>query len=400
MSNATRLLGGILLVAGTTIGAGMLALPVMTAFAGFYPSILLFSLCWLLMLATAFFFLDVNLAVKEGTNLVSMAQKTLGSFGKGISWIFYLLLLYSLNAAYISGSAPLFNDALQHLSGHSLPSWLAPLCLPVLFGGFVYLGTIGVDYINRLLMLGLIVSYFLLAGSVPAHLEVSLLQHTDWNALLIAIPVVITSFGYHIIIPSLSIYLKHDAKQLRWTIVIGSAIPLLVYILWQFLVIGTVPLDLLTEAWKNGDPSTKPLSSLLNQPLIKIGARFFSFFAIVTSFLGVSLGLSDFLRDGFKLKKNWKGRLISCLLVFVPPLIFVYTYQRGFYIALQYAGAFVAVLLGLLPVAMAWKLNKSFYKHPWGKAVLIFIGLLCIGIIVVDILAEIGALHVKFNRAS
>jgi tyrosine-specific transport protein len=388
----TRCLGGILLVAGTTIGAGMLALPVMTAFAGFYPSIVLFSLCWLLMLATAFFFLDVNLAVKEGTNLVSMAQKTLGIWGKGTSWIFYLLLLYSLTAAYIAGSASLFIDAIQYLTGYPLPNWLAPLCMPIIFGGFVYLGTLGVDYINRLLMIGLIVSFALLVSFVPAHMEVFLLQHTDWPALMVAIPIVITSFGYHIIIPSLSVYLQYNAKHLRWTILIGSILPLLVYILWQLLVLGAVPLDLLKQAWVQGDASTKPLAALLNNSWIKIGARFFTFFAIVTSFLGVSLGLSDFLRDGFKLKKNWKGRMIACALTFIPPLIFVYTYQRGFYIALQYAGAFVAVLLGILPVAMAWKLKKPFYNHVLGRALLIFIGLLCVGIIVVDILAESGAL--------
>ena len=40
--NLGRLLGGILLVAGTAIGAGMLALPVSTGLAGFYPSLFLF----------------------------------------------------------------------------------------------------------------------------------------------------------------------------------------------------------------------------------------------------------------------------------------------------------------------------------------------------------------------
>ena len=53
----SRYLGGILLVAGTTIGAGMLALPVSTAFMGFYPSLLIFAICWFFMLISAVFFL-------------------------------------------------------------------------------------------------------------------------------------------------------------------------------------------------------------------------------------------------------------------------------------------------------------------------------------------------------
>ena len=38
----TKIIGGTLLVAGTAIGAGMLALPVLTGMAGFVPSLFLF----------------------------------------------------------------------------------------------------------------------------------------------------------------------------------------------------------------------------------------------------------------------------------------------------------------------------------------------------------------------
>ena len=65
-------IGAVLLIAGTTIGAGMLALPVMTSFVGFLPSIVIFVVCWMFMLATAYFFLDVNFAVEGEVNLISM----------------------------------------------------------------------------------------------------------------------------------------------------------------------------------------------------------------------------------------------------------------------------------------------------------------------------------------
>lgn len=387
-------IGGIFLVAGTTIGAGMLALPVMTSFIGFGPSILIFLLCWLVMLATAYFFLDVNLAVEGEPNLISMAQKTLGGWGKGVSWIFYLLLLYSLTAAYISASAPLFVSAVKAISGYTLPTWLAPFCLPVIFGFFVYLGTLGVDLVNRLLMMGLCVSYIILVGFLPEHIEGHLLTHVDWNPLLIAFPVVITSFGYHIIIPSLTTYMNHDVKHLRWTLLLGSLLPLVIYILWQVLILGIVPIqgtNSLIEAWKEGSSATIPLTNIVKSKWIITGAHFFSFFAIVTSFLGVTLSLSDFLTDGFKIKKTWEGRLLACLLTFIPPLVFVFTYQRGFFIALEYAGAFVAVLLIFLPAMMAWKLKENrFYQSVKGKLLLSFVILFACFIIVVDILQQWG----------
>ncbi len=389
-------IGGVLLVAGTTIGAGMLALPVMSSFVGFLPSIAIFLLCWGVMLTTAFFFLDVNFAVEGEPNLISMVHRTLGGWGKALSWIVYLLLLYSLTAAYISASSPLFVAAIQYVTGYILPYWLGPFCLPLIFGFFVYLGTLGVDIINRLLMLGLCVSYLLLVGFLPEHVDGALLAHVDWSSASMVFPVVITSFGYHIIIPSLTTYMNHDKKKLRWILVVGSLLPLVIYLLWQVLILGIVPLNGengLVHAWKQGVSATQPLTQIVTNSWIKIGAHFFSFFAIVTSFLGVTLSLSDFLTDGFKIKKSWEGRLIACLLTFVPPLIFVFTYQRGFFVAIDYAGVFVAILLIFLPAMMAWTLKTPrFYSTFYGRTLLVFIILFAFFIVVVGMFVQLGFL--------
>ena len=389
-----RFVGGVLLIAGTTIGAGMLALPVITSFGGFFPSILIFLVCWLLMLCSAFFFLDVNLSVEGESNLISMVGKTLGNKGKVLSWILYLLLMYALVAAYISASAPLFEKALFALTGFTVPATLSRLCLPFVFGSFIYLGTRGVDYINRLLMFGLILSYLVLIGFVPAHIQYSLLEHIDFSASLVSIPIVLTAFGYHIVIPSLTTYLQHDVKLLRKTIIVGSIIPILIYIIWQVIVLGVVPQSYLSQAWIHGSIASDPLAAVLKNPFIGKSALFFSFFALVTSFLGVSLSLSDFLRDGLTLKKSWEGRLAAFSLTFIPPLVFVFSSERGFYLALQYAGIIVAILLGILPSIMAWKLKRNrFYQSIKGKVLLCFVILLCLFVIGLDVMEKQGALR-------
>lgn len=389
-------IGGVLLVAGTTIGAGMLALPVMTSFVGLFPSLVIFLLCWGVMLGTAYCFLDANFAAPGEPNLISMVEKTLGGWGKGLAWVVYLLLLYALTAAYISASSSLFMSAYHAITGHELPQWVAPFCLPMIFGFFVYLGTLGVDLINRLLMIGLCVSYLLLVGVLPEHIEGHFLTHIDWVPSLIVFPVVITSFGYHIIIPSLTTYMNHDKKKLRWILFIGSLVPLVIYVLWQVMILGIVPITgkiSLVHAWQHGQSATQPLTALVSNHWIKVGAHFFSFFAIVTSFLGVTLSLSDFLTDGFKIKKSWEGRLLACLLTFIPPLVFVLTYERGFIVALEYAGAFVAILLIFLPAMMAWTLKEPrFYQTLGGRIVLIFLILFAFFIVIVDVLEQWGTL--------
>lgn len=394
MLHTNRLIGGILLVSGTSIGAGMLALPVISSFAGFFPSFLLLFLSWLFLFTTSLLLLDVNLAFPGEVNLITMAGRTLGLFGKAVTWIAYLLLLYSLTAAYIAGCAPLFLKFFHYLTGYSAPSWVGPFPLLILFGLFVYLGTQAVDWVNRLLMFGLIFTYILLVAFLPPHIESTLLQHMDMKAMWIAVPVLITSYGFHIIIPTLTTYLNHDKKKLRLILFIGSLIPFIVYSLWEFLILGVVPLEgeqSLTSAYLNGETGAASLSYILQNSWISTLVSAFSFFAIITSFLGVSLSLSDFLTDGLHMKRYSLGREFACLLTFVPPLIFVLTYQRGFILALQFAGIFVAILLCILPALMAWKLPA--YRRFRTRALLIAVILLSFGVIVLDILEEAGTLR-------
>lgn len=395
MLHTNKFVGGTLLVAGTSIGGGMLLIPVMCSFAGFTPSLFLLGFVWFFMLVTAFLFLEVNLAIPGEINLVTMAETTLGKTGKVVSWVTYLLLLYSLLAAYIAGSKTIFADVSQYL-GFEVSDWVTPLPLLAIFGVFIYLGTRTVDYVNRLLMLGLIVTYFIIAFFLPSYVDYRLLAHVDVRALIVGVPLLFTSYGFHIIIPSLTNYMERDRKKLSLTLFVGSLIPLFIYILWQFLILGTVPLygEIgLAAAWLNGEASTQPLMQVIKSPVIATTSRFFAFFALITSFLGVSLSLASFLRDGLKIKKDSLGRLGSCLLTFIPPLFFVYFYEKGFMLALQYAAVFVVILLVIMPALMTWKLKeKSFWSTALGRLSLLFIILVGVLVILIDIAEELGYL--------
>src|ERR1700733_232103 len=101
--------GAILLISGCCIGAGMLGLPVLSALAGFVPSLCMFLLSWLFMTATALLLLEVNLQFKEEVNIVSMAEKTLGLPGKLAAWGCFLFLFYAIGVAYLAGSGDLIS---------------------------------------------------------------------------------------------------------------------------------------------------------------------------------------------------------------------------------------------------------------------------------------------------
>lgn len=392
MRKHSKLLGGILLVAGTTIGAGMLALPVSTGMAGFIPSLLLLVCYWVYMTFTALLLLEVNLWMKEGTNLISMAKMTLGRWGQALSWIVYLFLLYSLTTAYIAGSGPIVNDVIEASFGITLPEWAGSIPLLVIFGFFVYKGMRSVDHANRILMIGLVIAYAAMVIFLTPHVEKSLLRHIDWGYILVGVSVIATSYGFHIIIPSLTTYLDRDVIKLRRAILIGSAIPLIVYISWEFLALGIIPVHGehgIIEGYQKGSNGAHLLTAFLGHSAIAMIARFFSFFAIVTSFLGVSLSLSDFLADGLKIKKTRRGRTLLYLLTFVPPLIVTLVDPRAFLSALEYAGAFgVVLLLGLIPALMVWSgryvkqlSSNSTFQAPGGKIALLIVILLSLAVI-------------------
>ena len=114
---------------------------------------------------------------------------------------------------------------------------------------------------------------------------------------------------------------------------------------------------------------------------------------MVTAFLGVSLGLFDFLADGLKLKKAGPQGKYTLALTFLPPLIIV-LFQPGIYLqALSYAGVCCVVLLLLLPAAMAWRGRKVSVLAPGqgqlvpgGTASLLGISLIAVSLLVIALM--------------
>lgn len=387
--------GGILLVSGCCIGAGMLGLPVLSALAGFKPSFLMFLISWLFMVCTGLLLLEVNLWFKEDVNIVSMASRTLGFAGKAVAWGVFLFLFYCLMVAYVSASGALFSDFVHELTGATLSATIGSAICTLMLGVFLYFGTLASDHFNRVLMLGLVATYLILVAVGIGHVNLDLLEHHDWSMSPYVLPVMIVSFGFHNLVPSLTTYLNRDAKRLRTTIIAGSLIPLFVYLLWEFLILGLIPVDGaggFREALDKGEMATQTLKIISGIPLVVTIAQYFAFFAIITSFIGVALSFVDFLADGLRIKKSPSGKVLLCSLVLIPPLIFAAFYPQVFLMALNYAGGIGAVILfGILPAAMVW---AGRYHHqlsdkpfvPGGKTLLVLVVLFSCAIVALQLL--------------
>lgn len=389
-------LAGSLLVAGTSIGGGMLALPVLTSLAGFMPSVVIYFFCWLFMASTGLLFLEISQWMKGEANIVSMAEQTLGKPGKCFAWVIYLFLFYCLTVAYMVGCG----NIVVELSQHRIPDWFGPLLFVLLFAPLILISTAWASHLNIWLVAGLALSYFGFVFLGFYYVNPELLKHYDWSYSLKVLPIAFTSFAYQGIVPTLASYMHHDAKQIRKAILIGSFIPLIAYIIWEWLILGIVPLEGpngLKDALQKGQNAVQPLKYFIESGSIYWLGLAFAFFALVTSFLGVALGLRDFLADGLSIQKDMKGKILLALLVLLPPLLIAIIYPNIFLIALDYAGGFgCALLLGLLPVLMAWR-GRYFLNFPYSPQIpggKIFLSLL--GIFVsIELISEFRQLFMR-----
>lgn len=382
-------ISGILLVTGTCIGAGMLALPIVTGVAGFLPAILINLLCCLFMMATGLLFLEATLWMKDGSNVLSMAQHFLGPIGKIIGGFSFLFLYYCFEVSYSAGGSPLFAKIIHQYSGIKIQGMASYLLFGTFFGIIVFLGTRVMNRLNWLLMFGLFFSYVLLIGLGSTEVRSEFLQKTDWRLCLAAAPTLFGAYGYHNLLPTLSTYLKRNVSHLRLAIVFGTLIPFIIYSLWQWMIIGTLSLQEIQGADQRGEPITQTLQAVVGHPWLSLFGEFFGFFALVTSFLGVSLSMVDFLADGLKTSRQGWMRFVLCLAVFLPPALFAASNPTIFIEAIGIAGGFgEAILNGLFPIAMVWvgryrmKLSSD-YKLPGEKPlllVLVAITILIMGI--------------------
>ena len=358
--NKSKIFGSMLIIAGTTIGAGMLALPLAASGLGFGMASLVMLLIWSLMTYTALLMIEVHQHAPVDATLHTLANKLLGRKGQVVASFSMMFLFYALCSAYIAGGGEQIHSKLTNWFDWQLPIQAGAIIFTLLIGTVVAIGTRSVDMINRSLftlkLIALVVMLFLLLPHVSVENLVALPVHQ--GLVLASLPVIFTSFGFHGSIPSIVRYLGKDTKALRWIIVVGSSLPLMVYVLWMLASQGVLAQsDLMASQSLNGFIGS--LSRLLHNPMIASAVSVFADLALATSFLGVSLGLYDFIADLLKRSSTPSHRVQVGLVTFLPPLGFALFYPQGFITALGYAAFALVILAIFLPVAMVYAQRKQ-----------------------------------------
>ncbi|MGY5538041.1 aromatic amino acid transport family protein [Vibrio brasiliensis] len=384
--NKSKVLGSTLIIAGTTIGAGMLALPLASAGIGFTTSLIIMIALWALMAYTALLMIEVHQHADQDATLHTLANQFLGIKGKWVASFAMMFLFYALCAAYIAGGGAQFAQRIATFSGVEVSPTTSTVLFTLLVAAVVTIGTATVDKVNRVLFsIKIIAMVMVLTFLAPNVTESYLLSMPVEQGLVIAaIPVIFTSFGFHGSIPAIVNYLDGHTPSLRKAILVGSAIPLVIYVFWQVVTLGVVNQSQLLE--NQGLSSLiSTLATTVHRSNLAQTIGIFADLALLTSFLGVSLGLFEFLGDKINKSGNGGSRVLVGLVTFLPPMGFALFYPQGFIAALGYAAIALVVLAIFLPILMVKKARQQTstqsYQVLGGNVGLIVTS--CVGVVIV-----------------
>ena len=285
--------------------------------------------------------------------LREMAEKTLGQPGKVVTLI-YMLLSYCLLVAYLAKSS----DILDVFAGHTLPPAVSAgvLCASTA-ALFLVGGPPAADRMNQALTSALLLLFVFILGVGVTQNDVVhgiATSPASWSALSPAVPIIFLSLVYHDLVPLICSYLGGDRKMIRSALILGSLVPLVMFLSWEAVALSLVPSGLVVGVNSVGlntaanhiqeisllsSSSSPPPSSaaadfstvgmtMMNDALVSVSVPLmgdvagvpltvdplqvfirrsgpgvglavqgFSFLAVLTSFTGTVMGLSETLRS-------------------------------------------------------------------------------------------------------
>ncbi|MGK4476608.1 aromatic amino acid transporter [Aeromonas molluscorum] len=361
MGQKPSLVGGACIIAGVCVGAGMLGLPSAGAGAWTIWSILAIALTMMVMTISGWLLLESYQDYPLRVSFDTVTRELLGDKVNALNNLTVYFVGGILLYAYIT-SAGLIIDGMTGI-GSQWASILFTLCFSLL----VWHSTRAVDRISVVLVISMGLSFVFGISGLSLNIKPTMLfdtlsQHASYAPYALAmLPVALTSFGYHHSVSSMRAYYGEE-RRARYAILGGTTIALLFYIVWLVSVFGNLPRSEFGPVVAQGgnvDVLLKALASVIESEAVANALNLFSMAAILSSFIGVGLGVFDYLADLFKFDNSRQGRAKSWAATFLPPLLLSLLFPFGFLMAIGYAGAVATFWTCIIPALLAWKVRKS-----------------------------------------
>lgn len=354
----SKVIGSGLLIAGTCIGAVTIVLPLSLMPLGSIGLLCMLVATACIVYMSGMVIFEIARSFPFGLDLSQMVSKTLGPWSGRLVEVLFYVLLYCLMSAYMTGgSALIAEQGTTHIIGIVIWAFIGQLLLMI--------GIRAQDFVNRLFVGVLLLCYCVFIVSSLQHINISNMVSVPHVQTISSVAILATAFGFHVIIPSVRDYMGDDSKAHKQSLIIGLAIPFLLYLIWCFALYGLLPFNgaFGLKALSNSKNSflhiTEFLYRLQPSKLIPLSVSGFMLTSILSSYIGIALSLFHALgayidKMGIKVNDGWRS-----LIVLVPPAIFAILKPGGFMLALQYAAVIIAIISFIIPSIMLYKIKSG-----------------------------------------
>ncbi|MBI2662045.1 amino acid permease [Candidatus Woesearchaeota archaeon] len=348
-----KLLIAITTLMGTIIGAGMLGIPYVVAKAG-----LLYGLLLIIILGLAFLFInlfvgEIVLRTKGQHQLTGYAEKYLGPTGKRIVGVSLFISLYGALTAYLIG---------EGATMYAIFPVGSPIIYTIIFfclAAFIISRGIKATGKAELYLITLLIIVVIALG-LFSYDKIKSNNLTTFNPLFLFLPygvILFATLGFTAI-PELQEELGKDKHLLKKALIIGSIIPILIYLVFTFIVVGIVGAENFSVLTPNERIATIALS-IYSHPLLGIFANLLAILAMFTSFLALGTVLLDIYELDFHLSKKY-----ALLLTFSIPLLITLLNITSFISILGLTGTLAGGLEGIIIILMYHRAKKRSNRKP------------------------------------
>lgn len=337
---------------GTIIGAGIFGIPYVISRAGFLTGLLDLVAIGIVVLILYLYMGEIVLRTNGRHQLTGYAEKYLGKWGKLVMAFSMLFGIYGALAAYIIGEGAALSSI---LGGSNIIYSL------LFFAAVATLMYFGLKVLEESEFFSMFFVFIIVAAIIFFTIPHIKLQNlADFNIKKVFVPYGVILFAYlgAIAIPEVSEILAHDKKRIKKAIYIGMAIPMIVYILFTFVVVGSIGFENFSLLEPNKRIATIALGEVIS-PKLFVVANLFAAFAMFTSFIAVGFALKGMFVYDYNLNK----RLAWALTIFIP-LGIALSNLTNFIQALNIVGVVVGCIDAIIIVLMFHKAKKFGERTP------------------------------------
>lgn len=343
------------ILVGTVVGAGILGIPYVVSQSGYLIGLIELVIIGLLMLATNLYLAEALQRTQGRHHLVKLAEIYLGKIGESLMMLSMIFGIYGALLAYLIGESAVITSL---FGGNPATNGLIFFAI---VAAIVFVGITLVEKADLFIISANILLIAVIAIAAIFKTDATNLATLSLKNIFIPYGVILFAYLGTSAIPEVKHALEKQPKLLRNAIILGSVIPIAIYLLFTTAVVGVVGADDFNSLSPNERIATIALGKYF--PGLALLANLFALFSMTTAFISLGLALKDTYVD-YNINKTFAWLLV----VSVPLAIWlINTFIKelvDFIGVLGIVGIITGGLTGILVILINWRSKISGKRNP------------------------------------